>query len=49
MWWMRRFWDEEDIWFYFELDDEGHVTRRSRFQGPAGTPVRLPVSGMTMV
>lgn len=36
---VRRFWAEEDIWFYFELDDEGWVTRHVELQGPARTPI----------
>ena len=37
--WVRRFWDEEAIWFYFELDDEGRVTRQMEVQDPAKTPI----------
>jgi hypothetical protein len=31
---MRCHWDEEDIWFYFEADAEGWVTRQVELQGP---------------
>ena len=37
--WVRRWWDEEDIWFYFEFDDEGWVTRHIELQGPQKTPI----------
>ena len=37
--WVRRFWDEEGIWFYFELDDDGWVTRHIELQGPDRTPI----------
>jgi hypothetical protein len=30
--WVRCFWDEEAIWFYFELDADGYVTRQVEFQ-----------------
>lgn len=36
---VRRFWDEESIWFYFELDEEGWVTRQIELQGPDRTPI----------
>ncbi|MFD9904096.1 hypothetical protein [Streptomyces sp. NPDC059063] len=37
--WMRCYWDEEDVWFYFELDTAGWVTRQVEFQGPRLHPV----------
>ncbi|MFJ4920529.1 hypothetical protein [Streptomyces sp. NPDC088725] len=37
--WMRCYWDEEDVWFYFEVDGEGWVTRQVELQGPERTPV----------
>jgi hypothetical protein len=37
--WVRRYWDEEDIWFYFELNAEGWVLRQIEFLGPDGTPI----------
>ncbi|CAM5445224.1 MULTISPECIES: hypothetical protein [Streptomyces] len=32
--WVRCLWDEEDVWFYFELDADGYVTRQVELQGP---------------
>ncbi|MEU5423707.1 hypothetical protein ACFY1P_35120 [Streptomyces sp. NPDC001407] len=37
--WMRCYWDEEDIWFYFEVDAEGWVIRQVELQGPGLTPI----------
>jgi hypothetical protein len=37
--WVRRYWDEEDLWFYFELNDEGWVTRQVELEGRSGRPV----------
>jgi hypothetical protein len=36
---VRRFWDEEGIWFYLEIDDDGWVTRHIELQGPDRTPI----------
>ncbi|WP_033285186.1 hypothetical protein [Streptomyces sp. NRRL F-525] len=36
---MRCYWDEEDIWFYFEVDAEGWVTRQIELHGPGLTPI----------
>jgi hypothetical protein len=36
---VRRFWDEEGVWFYFELDDDGWVTRQIELQGPDRIPI----------
>ncbi|MFJ4277578.1 hypothetical protein [Streptomyces massasporeus] len=36
--WMRCYWDEEDVWFYFEVDAEGWVTRQIELRGPGSTP-----------
>jgi protein-tyrosine-phosphatase len=36
---MRCHWDEEDVWFYFEVDTEGWVTRQIELEGSALTPV----------
>ncbi|WP_051879162.1 MULTISPECIES: hypothetical protein [unclassified Streptomyces] len=30
---MRCYWDEEDVWFYFEVDAEGWVIRQVELQG----------------
>lgn len=32
---MRCYWDEEDTWFYFEVDAEGWVIRQVELEGPA--------------
>ena len=37
--WVRRHWGEEDIWFYFELNAEGWVTRQVELQGPNRVPI----------
>ncbi|MCP9985593.1 MULTISPECIES: hypothetical protein [Streptomyces] len=36
---MRCHWDEEDIWFYFEVDAEGRVVRQVELEGPELTPI----------
>ncbi|MEU2719987.1 hypothetical protein [Streptomyces smyrnaeus] len=36
---MRCYWDEEDTWFYFEVDAEGWVTRQVELEGPELIPV----------
>lgn len=37
--WMRCYWDEEDVWFYFEVHADGWVARQVELQGPALTPI----------
>lgn len=37
--WFRAYWDEEDIWFYFEIDAEGWVSRQVELHGPDGVPI----------
>lgn len=32
--WVRCFWSEESVWFYFELDVDGNVTRQVEIRGP---------------
>ncbi|MFI6059501.1 hypothetical protein [Streptomyces sp. NPDC051286] len=32
--WVRCFWDEEAVWFSFELDTDGYVIRQVEFQEP---------------
>ncbi|MFD3997882.1 DUF6881 domain-containing protein [Streptomyces sp. NPDC058548] len=32
--WVRCFWDEEDVWFYFELDADGYVIRQVELHKP---------------
>ena len=34
--WVSCFWDEESIWFFFELDDDGVVTRQIELREPGG-------------
>jgi hypothetical protein len=36
--WVRRYWDDEDVWFVFELDGDGWVTRHLELQGPDRSP-----------
>ncbi|MFD9367393.1 hypothetical protein ACFWA6_06735 [Streptomyces sp. NPDC060020] len=36
---MRSYWDEEDVWFYFEVDAEGWVIRQVELEGPELTPI----------
>ncbi|MFD3328830.1 hypothetical protein [Streptomyces sp. NPDC058701] len=36
---MRCYWDEEDTWFYFEVDAEGCVSRQVELEGPELTPI----------
>jgi hypothetical protein len=36
---MRCYWDEEDVWFYFELDAEGWVIRQIERQGRELNPI----------
>jgi hypothetical protein len=37
--WFRSYWDEEDVWFYFEVDDDGWVARQIELQGSDGRPI----------
>lgn len=37
--WMRCYWSEEDVWFYFEVDREGWVIRQVELEGPELTPI----------
>jgi hypothetical protein len=36
--WFRCYWDEEDTWFYFEVDADGWVTRQVELLGPQQEP-----------
>ena len=36
--WLKAYWDEEDVWFYFEADEDGWVLRQIELTGPARTP-----------
>lgn len=37
--WFRSYWDEEDTWFYFEVGDDGWVSRQIELKGPALRPI----------
>ncbi|MFI5808593.1 hypothetical protein [Streptomyces sp. NPDC051561] len=37
--WFRRYWAEEDVWFYFEASADGWVTRQVEFQGPSAKAI----------
>lgn len=37
--WLRSYWSEEDIWFYFEVSAGGWVARQVELQGPLGEPL----------
>lgn len=36
--WVRWYWDQEDLWFWLEVDDDGWVTRQVELQGELQTP-----------
>lgn len=36
--WIRSYWDEEDVTFYFEVRDDGWVTRQVELVGPDLSP-----------
>jgi len=36
---VRRHWNEEDIWLYLELGDDGWVTRHLEPQGSGRAPI----------
>ena len=37
--WLSSYWDEEDILFYFEADEDGVVLRQVELKGPSRTPI----------
>ena len=37
--WLTSYWDEEDILFHFEADEDGVVLRQIELQGPTRTPI----------
>jgi hypothetical protein len=37
--WFRSYWDEEDTWFYFEVGDDGWVSRQVELVGAESRPV----------
>nr|WP_202532467.1 hypothetical protein [Streptomyces sp. SID3212] len=43
--WFRSYWDEEDTWFYFEVGDDGWVSRQVELEGPARRPVAAASAG----
>ena len=36
--WIRSYWDEEDVTFYWEVADDGWITRHVELAGPHRTP-----------
>jgi hypothetical protein len=34
---LKSYWQEEDVWFYFEADDDGWVLRQIELTGPEQT------------
>ncbi|MET7456250.1 hypothetical protein ABZT03_31110 [Streptomyces sp. NPDC005574] len=37
--WFRSYWADEDLWYYFEADADGQVTRQVELHGPLEKPV----------
>jgi hypothetical protein len=37
--WLSSYWDEEDILFYLEADEDGVVLRQVELKGPSRTPI----------
>lgn len=37
--WLKRYWGEEGIWFFLEVDADGWVLRQVELQGAAETPI----------
>ena len=36
--WLRSYWDEEDVTYFFEADEDGWVLRQIELRGPDKTP-----------
>lgn len=36
--WLKYYWDEEDVLFFFEADEDGWVLRQVELRGPDRTP-----------
>ena len=36
--WLKAYWDEEDVWYYFEVDEDGWALRQVELCGPTRTP-----------
>ncbi|MEU8176237.1 hypothetical protein AB0C14_25450 [Microbispora hainanensis] len=47
--WFRAYWGEKDIWFYFEVDADGWVTRQIELRGPDGVPIAAEPCGVGAV
>jgi hypothetical protein len=37
--WLKSYWGDEDILFYFEFDEEGWLLRQIELQGPTRSPI----------
>ncbi|MGH2528887.1 MAG: hypothetical protein ACRDH0_06095 [Actinomycetota bacterium] len=37
--WLKSYWEDQDILFYFEFDEDGWVLRQVELQGPMRTPI----------
>ncbi len=37
--WMRFYFDEDDVWYYFEVGPDGDVHRQVEVQGATGVPI----------
>jgi hypothetical protein len=36
--WLKAYWDEQDVWYYFEVDEDGWASRQVELRGPARIP-----------
>ncbi|MCE9573193.1 MAG: hypothetical protein K8W52_08555 [Deltaproteobacteria bacterium] len=36
--WLKAHWADDDVWFFFEADDDGWVLRQVELRGPDETP-----------
>lgn len=36
--WLKSYWDEEDVLYFFEADEDGWVLRQVELRGPDRTP-----------
>jgi hypothetical protein len=37
--WLKAHWDDDDAWYYFEVDEDGWASRQVELRGPARTPM----------
>ena len=37
--WLKSYWGEEDVLFFFEFDEDGWVLRQVELRGPTRTPI----------